>query len=212
MVAPTASAQTPAPLVVFAHGNGELIDHWPTQLEPYLKLGCRSSSPSTAGMGARAGDPSEGAIAEDYAEFYDMVAARPDVDAAKIVVHGRSLGGGAACGLARQRPVAAVVLQSTFTSVPDVSPWWAAPFLSLDPFDNLGCVREARVPILIAHGEKDRLIPVEHAHRLHDAAADSTLVLFDAGHNDCPPEGSTFWSDVEALLERAGVLLGAVPS
>ena len=66
--------------------------------------------------------PSEKGLAADAAAFYDRLVARPDVDAARVIGHGRSLGGGVIGTLAATRPLAGLVLESTFTSVPDVVP------------------------------------------------------------------------------------------
>ena len=199
------SADHPGPLVIFAHGNGEIIDHWPAKLQPYRDRGMSVLLVEYRGYGRSAGDPSEAEIVEDAVRFYDLAVARADVDPTRVVMHGRSLGGGVVCGLARERPPAALILQSTFTSIPDASPWWAWSALALDPFDNLAVVTEVDAPILIMHGRADTLIPVAHAERLHAAAPQSELILYDAGHNEFPPPKAPYWRDIDAFLTSAGL-------
>src|SRR5260221_6607706 len=92
------------PAVVFAHGNGEIIDQWADVLEPYRAMGIGVLLPEYRGYGRSEGTPSEAAITQDFVEFYDGVVARADVDPSRIVLHGRSLGGGVVCALARHRP------------------------------------------------------------------------------------------------------------
>lgn len=197
----------PGPVVVFLHGNGERIEDWVSNLAPYRALGVSVLLPEYRGYGRSAGTPSEAGIVEDVVWFVDAVRARADVDATRVVLHGRSIGGGVACGVARQRPPAAMVLSSTFTSVVDMAKrFWLPRMLVLDPFDNVACLRGLDAPVLIVHGERDSLIPVAHARALQAAAKDAELVLYAADHNDCPPARSTFWTDVERLLRRAGVL------
>jgi len=203
------SAAAPGPVVVFLHGNGERVEDWPEMLAPYRALGVSVLLPEYRGYGRSAGTPSEAGIVADVVGFVDVVSARADVDASRVVLHGRSIGGGVACGVARQRRPAAMVLSSTFTSVVDMAAkMWIPRRFVLDPFDNVSCLRELDVPVLIVHGERDTLIPVAHARALQAAAKDAELVLYAADHNDCPPLRSTFWSDVRRLLVRAGVLAG----
>lgn len=202
-----AAPESPRPLVIFAHGNGELIDDWPIALRPYRAMGVSLLLAEYRGYGRSAGSPSQRAITEDFIAFRDQVAARPDVDAARIVYHGRSLGGGAVCALAAVRPPRALILQSTFTSIRSMARRYLLPgFLVLDPFDNDRVLATLDVPVFIAHGRSDDMIPPSHAEALAAAARRSTLVWYDCKHNDFPPDWDAFFGDVEAFLRGAGVL------
>ena len=75
----------------------------------------------------------------------------------------------------------------------------------LDPFDNLALVREFAGPILVLHGTRDEVIPVEEGHALHVAAARSELELGDCGHNDCPRP----WPRVREFLARHALVSGS---
>ncbi len=201
------SRAAPGPLVIFAHGNAELIDLWPELLEPYRKLGVSVLLPEYRGYGRSAGSPSQRAIAEDLVRFHDLVVARPEVDRARVVLHGRSLGGGAVCALASARPPRALILQSTFTSVRAMARRFLVPgFLVRDPFDNLEVVSRIRPRLLILHGEHDELIPFRHAEALRGAVPGSRLVPLRCGHNDCPPDEAAFWRELTSFLREAGVL------
>jgi fermentation-respiration switch protein FrsA (DUF1100 family) len=196
----------PRPVVVFAHGNGELIDDWPASLAPYRAMGVSVLLVEYRGYGRSAGSPSEDAITEDFVAFHDLVAARPDVDAARFVYHGRSMGGGAVCALAARRPPAALVLQSTFTSLAAVMRRFGIPrLLVLDPFDNVAVLGALSSPVLVIHGTSDALIPPDHARALAAAAAQGTLVWFEGGHND-PPAHDAYWAAIRGLLVDSGVL------
>ena len=202
------SPEAPGPLVVFAHGNGEAIDHWPAVLRHYREKGISVLLPEYRGYGRSAGSPSESAIVTDFVAVYDLAVARPEVDADRVILHGRSLGGGVVGGLAKQRPAAAMILQSTFTSVANLAweRWFVPGFLILDTFDTVGAVEGFEGPVLIVHGKSDTLIPVEHAQTLHEAAKDSTLVLFEGGHNDTPPSWSELWPEIDGFLGGAGLM------
>lgn len=201
------SAQNPGPAVIFAHGNGEIIDHWPEALSPYRRLGITVMLPEYRGYGRSAGAPSEDAITEDFTAFYDLLALRDDVDASRIVFHGRSLGGGAVCALARHRKPRAMILMSTFTGVAAVARRYLVPsFMIRDRFDNLSVVAGYDGPVLVLHGRQDELVPFSHGEKLAAAAPQGTLWAVDATHNDCPPDWEAFYRRVEAFLREAGVL------
>jgi fermentation-respiration switch protein FrsA (DUF1100 family) len=195
------------PAVVFAHGNGELIDEWAEVLAPYRRMGIGLLLPEYRGYGRSAGTPSEAAITSDLVRFYDELAGRSDVDASKIVLHGRSLGGGAVCALARMRPAAGLVLESTFTSVANVARGWGVPrFLLTNHFDNETVVSSFSHPILILHGQRDRVIPYAHAQALARAARQAKLVTYDCDHNDMKRPHDGYWSEIEGYLKLVGVL------
>ena len=125
------------------------------------------------------------------------------LDPGRIVAYGRSIGGGAACQLAARRPVSALILESSFTSVRPFARGFGAPgFLVRDPFDNLAAVREWRGPLLLLHGGRDDIIPPGHSKALAAAAPQAELHLLPCGHNDCPRQ----WPLVRAFLERHGLL------
>ena len=207
------SASSPGPLLLFAHGNGELIDYWPWDLAPYRRMGISVLLPEYRGYGRSAGAPSQRAIADDFLSFYRMVLARPDVDPRRVVLHGRSLGGGAVCALLErllsqdELPLpAGLILQSTFTSVADIAnERLAVPRLFiLDPFNNLTLVAGLGLPVLVMHGSRDEVVPYAHALRLEAALRDGWLVTRDSGHSDMPMD-DVYWGAIRALLARAGV-------
>lgn len=196
-----AAASHPAPAVIFAHGNGELIDFWPDDLKTFTQFGLGLLLVEYPGYGRSDGKPSQESITETFIAAYDMLAARKDVDASGIVLFGRSLGGGAVCALAANRTSKALILMSTFTSVRSFAIRYLIPkFFVRDPFDNLAVVRNYKGPILILHGQQDTVIPYSHGIKLHKAAPNSNFVSYDAGHNDCPPDWRIFWKDIESFL------------
>jgi fermentation-respiration switch protein FrsA (DUF1100 family) len=177
-----------APLLVYAHGNGELIDDWVDAFAPARDFGVGALLVEYPGYNRSEGTPSQASVAAAMRAAYDGALARPDVDPARIVGYGRSLGGGAVCALSTERPLAALVLESTFTSVADLAGRLGLPrFLVRDPFDNAAALARFAGPVLIIHGEHDEMIPLGHAHALHRLVSGSRLAIAPGcGHNDCP--------------------------
>jgi fermentation-respiration switch protein FrsA (DUF1100 family) len=96
---------------------------------------------------------------------------------------------------------------SAFKSVKDFTVRYLAPaFLIRDPFDNLEAVRHYPGPVLVIHGDADEVVPFSHGQALHAAARNGKMIVYSAGHNDCPPDWAVFWRDVEGFLRAAGVL------
>jgi pimeloyl-ACP methyl ester carboxylesterase len=200
---PAAGVTGPAPAIVFTHGNGELIDHWIDAFHALSHQGVSVLLVEYPGYGRSGGTPSESSITGTMLAAWDSLALRPDVDPERIIAWGRSLGGGAACALASRRDVAALVLESSFTGIrPLARRFGIFGPLVRDPFDNLPVVSEFTRPVLVLHGERDRIIPAEHGRKLDRAAADSELVLLPCGHNDCPWQGER----VLDFLRRRGLV------
>jgi len=204
---PAKPPQRPGPAVIFAHGNGELIDFWPDELAPFGRMGIGVLLVEYPGYGRSEGSPSQGSITEAFAAAYDRLKERPDIDPDRIVLFGRSLGGGAVCALAQARPSAALILMSTFINVHAFAKNFLVPsFLVRDPFDNLAVVKTYPQPILIIHGQHDEIIPYRHGMMLYRTASNAKLLSYDCRHNDCLPSLGTFWQDMETFLREAGIL------
>jgi fermentation-respiration switch protein FrsA (DUF1100 family) len=196
-----------APAVIFAHGNAELIDFWPEELMEFTRLGIGVLLVEYPGYGRSEGKPSQRNITEAFVAAYDTLIARKDVDPSRIILFGRSLGGGAVCALAAERPSAALILQSTFTSVAScASDFFVPRFLVLDRFDNLAVVGSYSGPVLLIHGRNDKLIPYEHGLALYRASQRGKMLTYECRHNDCPPSWEAFWQDVELFLLDAGII------
>ena len=197
------NAARTSPALIFTHGNGELIDYWLDPFERVRAWGVGVLLVEYPGYGRSGGKPSEASILRTMSAAWDHLAGRPEVDPDRIIAWGRSLGGGAACGLVTLRPIAALVLESSFTSVGSLSRRYGlfGPLVR-DPFDNLAAIESYDGPVLVLHGERDGIIPAQHGRTLAAAARDSELRLFPCGHNDCP----TPWSEVREFLDRRGLL------
>jgi fermentation-respiration switch protein FrsA (DUF1100 family) len=192
-------------MVVFAHGNAEIIDIWPPLLQPYLDMGLHVLIVEYRGYSSADGRPSERAVTDDFAAALKAMCDRPEVDANRLVYHGRSLGGGIACALARRREPAALILQSTFTSIGAMARRYLyPPWLMRDPMNNAGYLKTCDRPVMLMHGRRDGIITFGHSEKLHEITPHSTLVEFGgAGHNDVPVESDAYWQHVATFLRDA---------
>jgi pimeloyl-ACP methyl ester carboxylesterase len=207
---PAPSAGVQQPVVVFAHGNGEVIDYWISALHGFQERGIGVLLVEYPGYGRSTGSPSERSIRAAMDAAYDRIAADPRVDRNRIFGFGQSLGGGAICLLARDRPLRALILQSTFTSLDSFTTrYWAPSFLLRDHFDNLSSVRHFPGPVLLIHGREDPVIPWQQGQQLAAASPHSTFKLYDCGHVCWDPEHLPFWQDVMPFLLAADIVTHA---
>ncbi len=199
----------PASALVFFHGNAELIDDWPRLLQALPdSLGVSLLLVEYPGYGRSTGTPTRATILEVATQAWDSVAARPEVDPARMVVMGRSLGGGPAAELARVREPAALVLQSTFTDIGRLAGRHSFVPASLirDRWRPVEAVRAFEGPVLVFHGRLDRVIPYGHGEALAAARDRVRFETMECGHNDCPPPGDVWWATLREFLSEAGVV------
>ena len=124
-----------------------------------------------------------------------------------MLFHGRSLGGGTMCALARHHSPQALLLESTFTGARRMGREMFGPLalLARNPFDNQSLVEGFEGPVLVIHGEQDEVIPYDHGVALARAAPHGRLVSRRAHHADLPRDAS-YWAEIHRLLEDAGLL------
>ncbi len=203
-------AQNPGPLVIYSHGNYEFIeDYYPVGLAGYRQMGVSVLLVEYRGTGNSDGAPSKPAIEADHVAFYDLAASLPEVDPQRIVLHGRSMGGGIVAALANHRPGAALVLESTYSSISDFAArMWLPRFMVKDNWDVTATLRIYAGPVFMLHSERDEIIPYAMSETNRAARPGNlppiTFVTYDLGHNDpMPPQ---FFADVEAFFRQHGIL------
>jgi uncharacterized protein len=203
----------PRPLVIFAHGNGEVIDDWFSALHGFSDRGIGVLLVEYPGYGRSKGSPTERSIRATMDAAYDRIAGDSRVDRSRIFGFGQSLGGGAICLLASDRPLRALILQSTFTSLDGFAARWGAPAILLrSHFDNLSAVRRFPGAVLVIHGRDDQLIPWQQGQRLAAAGTHASFRLYACDHGCWDPEHLPFWRDVVPFLLQAGILDSPVRS
>lgn len=203
-----APGQKPLPALIYLHGNAERIEHVRAAAltDPYKNLGFAVATLEYRGYSPLApGEPSQDDITRDLVTLYDALASDPRIDPSRIVFHGRSLGGGFACDLARYRSPAAVILESTFTSIASFSSRMGVPgFLCKHPLRNDEVLPTLTAPVLIMHTTSDTLIPISHARTLKNLAKDAELIEMPGGHSECPADFDAYTAAITNFLKKHG--------
>src|SRR5262249_52079545 len=166
-------------------------------------------------FGGSGGWPTEANNIADAVTAHAYLEEELGVASSNIVAYGESLGTGVATRLALMRPVKALVLEAPFTSVVDVGRqvWWFLPLrlVMTDQYRTIDRICSVKVPLLIVHGARDGLIPVNHARAIYAVANEpKTLAILRRGdHNNLFDHGA--WSKVTSFLDtREPVLRPAV--
>lgn len=203
------TAASPGPAVMFFHGNGALIDYSMNIAHAYTPLGVSVLLPEYRGYGRSAGSPSQTSIGRDMRAWRAWLASRPEVNASHIIYHGQSLGGGVAGDLMTDHPPAALVLHSTFTSVRAMAGNMLVPgFIVRSQYRTDLALARYTGPVLIMHGDDDRVIPPAHAGELAKLAGNPdrvTLVTGPGDHNDYP-SGAQLNREIARFLAASGLV------
>jgi fermentation-respiration switch protein FrsA (DUF1100 family) len=145
------------------------------------------------GYGKSSGRPTEAGVIEDARLARRTYAAMAGIPESEIVLMGRSLGAGVAVALASHDGARALVLQSTFTSLPDVAalqyPWLPVRLLMKNRFDSLAHISRFTGPLLYSHSEGDTTLDFSLGERLFAAANEPKQFFRFSGrdHNDPQP-------------------------
>jgi uncharacterized protein len=175
------------PVILFLHGNAGAMPDRADRLAFYQARGFGAAFLSWRGYGGSTGRPSETGLLIDAKTAYDHLRGMGH-PADRIIVVGESLGTGPAVRTAAENPVGAVVLEAPYSAAVDVArqayPWLPVGLLMKDQYRSRDHIARIRAPILILHGEADRVIPFGFGKRLFEAARDpkTFLSLGPVGH------------------------------
>lgn len=157
------------PTILFLHGNAGSIADRADRLAFYQTRNFGAAFLSWRGYGGSSGRPSETGLLADARAAYDHLV-KSGTAPETIVLVGESLGTGIAVQLAATVPVGAVVLEAPFTSAADVArrayPWVPVGLLMKDPFRSSSFIGAVGAPLVILHGEADRVVPFSFGQAL----------------------------------------------
>jgi fermentation-respiration switch protein FrsA (DUF1100 family) len=175
--------------VLLFHGNAGNISHRLDYAAMFDRLGYSTLLLEYRGYGRSTGSPSEEGTYRDAAASWRWLTQTKGIAGTEIVLFGESLGGAVAAWLASRERPRALVLASTFTSVPDLASelyaFLPVRLLSRYQYNTLDALSRVDAPVLVAHSASDDIIPYSHAERLYAAAREPKAFLeLAGGHND----------------------------
>ncbi|MDV6331726.1 alpha/beta hydrolase [Asticcacaulis sp. 201] len=182
------------PVILFLHGQGASLHNGKWRYVRMHKQGVGYLALAYRGFSQSTGTPSEDGLEIDSLAAYDWLKAKGFKDS-DIVIHGHSLGTGPATYLATQRPARALILEAPFTAASDVGaeryPYIPVAFLMKDKFLNRERIGHVHMPVLIAHGDRDSVVPFSDGEHLFALARSPKVFVRMRGseHNTLTHDG-----------------------
>jgi uncharacterized protein len=195
--------------VVVFHGNAGNISHRLETARIWHGLGWSVFLFDYRGYGQSTGRPSETGTYRDARAVWRHVTEERGIPSGEVVLFGRSLGAAVAARLATEVAPLALILESGFTSAPDLAAelyWWLpVRLLARVHYPTVDLVPEVDAPVLVIHSPYDEIIPFHHGRALYEAARPPRELLeLVGGHNDgFLRTGDAYSAGIERFLERA---------
>lgn len=197
------------PTILYFHGNGGNLMNRAERMRVYMDRGRGVFMMSYRGYGGSTGTPSEKANVAD-AELAYRALLGEGLSPSQIVLYGESLGSGVVAQLAAGKRVAGVVLEAPYTAAVDVGalryPFLPVRQLMIDRYETMRFIGRLTAPLLVIHGGRDGIVPVEMGRSVFEAAPEpKRLVIFpEAGHSDHHLFGS--YEAINAWVDQLVVL------
>ncbi len=176
-------------VVLFCHGNTGNISHRFETLDILHRLQLSTFIFDYRGYGHSEGRPSEGGTYRDAIAAWNYLTKTRRILPQEIVLFGRSLGGAIAIWLAAHTDPRALVIESSFTSLPDLArilyPLLPIKWITRIRYDSMSRLQDIQCPVLVVHSQNDELIPFSQGETLYEnIPGEKTLLKIRGRHND----------------------------
>ena len=176
-------------VLIFCHGNAGNISHRIASIQIFHQLGLNILIFDYRGFGRSEGTPDEQGTYLDAEAAWHYLTESKGYRASQIVVFGRSLGTGIASWLAREKRPSSLILESSFTSMPDLAarlyPLFPARWLSRYSYPTRENLKHLSLPVLFIHSPGDEIIPYELGRENYAIAREpKTFLEISGSHND----------------------------
>ncbi len=174
--------------LLFFHGNAGNISHRLDSVAVFRQLGLDVLIVDYRGYGQSTGRPSVDGTLLDAEAAWEWLRLYKGLTPDRLVIFGRSLGGGPASHLAARITPRALILESTFTSLHDVAkgmfPEFLVSLLLRQDYDVRGRLSGLRLPLLVAHSPDDETIPYTLGRELYENyAGPKNFLTLRGSHN-----------------------------
>ncbi len=194
--------------LLFCHGNAGNISHRLDSIKIFHSLGLSVLIFDYRGYGRSKGSPDEEGTYRDAEAAWDYLINVLHVRPEKIVLFGRSLGSAVAAELALRKQAGALIMESGFTSVPDLGkkffPHLPVRLISRYHYESINKVGRIKLPKLFIHSPEDEIVPYEQGAKLFERAREpKELLKIVGGHNEgFLLSGKVYVDGLDAFLSR----------
>ena len=197
------------PVLLWWHGNAGNVSHRLGNIRELYHRGISVLIFDYRGYGRSTGSPSEWGMYQDALASYDYLIQQRRIPPDRVILFGRSLGSAVAGDLALNRPAAGLIVEGAFPSLQSMSDhhYFGLPtrwFMNLE-FNLVDKVAQLQMPLLVIHGEKDSIVPVDLGRQVFEAAPEPKrwYVVPGADHNDVPfVGGDPYFREVHNFIQN----------
>lgn len=200
----------PAPenrgVILFFHGNAGNISHRLDSLLLFHRLGFSTLIFDYRGYGRSQGSPSEAGTYRDAEAAWSYLIRERSIAPSNIILFGRSLGAAVAVHQAAVHNPGALIVESCFTSVPDIAaelyPFLPVRWLSRLNYNVQQQLQMVTCPVMVVHSRDDEIIPFRHGRALYRSANDPKqfLELHGSHNNGFLQAGQAYTQKLDAFL------------
>jgi hypothetical protein len=198
--------------VLFLHGNAGNISHRLEMLKIVHQLGLNCLMLDYRGYGQSQGSPSEQGLYTDAEAAWNWLVQEKGLSSRDIICWGRSLGGAVAAYVARDKNPGALIIESSFTSLPELGqklyPFLPVKMISRMSFSTPQYIKYMSCPVLVVHSPEDEIVPFAFGEELYRAAKEPREFLqIQGGHNEgFLVSGEAYFCGVRDFLQRFGLV------
>jgi uncharacterized protein len=202
---PAADEARSKPTVLFLHGNGGDLGSVAPTLSAWHTLGYRVITFDYRGFGRSEGSANVDGAVEDARTVFAWMKAELDLDERNIIVHGHSLGGGVAGQITTREDICLLILESSFSSLPDLASDMVGPVMPFrlilkNHLNTVQAIRHQRTPVLVLHSVDDTVIPISHQRALIKAVPNAVRLTFSGVAH--PNVFATQFESISTEIER----------
>ena len=196
----------PRAVILFCHGNAGNVTHRADTIRILnQRVGASVLLFDYRGYGRSEGKPNESGVLADARAAQAWLAERSDLPEEEIVVMGRSLGGAVAIHLAAENGARALVVESAFSSIPDMAahlyPWLPVRMFVRTKLDAASEIPFYEGPLLQSHGDADSIVPHDIGRRLFEAANEPKQFITIAGRDHNDPQPADYYDTLIEFLD-----------
>lgn len=178
------------PTLIYYHGNAANLGWRAAKFKAFTDAGFGLIAISYRGYGGSASTPTEAGLYEDARAALAYAADTLSIPYDQIILYGESMGTGVAIHMATEYAVKGLVLEAPYISVlqrsKELYPFMPVRLLIKDIYHSESKIAQVKAPLLLLHGEKDRVIPVHHGRKILELANEPKRGVFypDIGHTN----------------------------
>jgi alpha-beta hydrolase superfamily lysophospholipase len=194
----------PKGVILYSHGNRSDLKRWGPIASEITKLGYIVVCWDYRGYGKSSGQPTEKNLLSDGQQVLNFVL--PKYRNLPIILFGRSLGSGVSCYLSRNNDIKKIILETPYYSLQDIIRYqvpYLHRYISID-IPSYKYIYSFKKPVLILHGDNDKLVPLSSAKKLYNSlqGENKKLIVLEKGNHNNLSNYRLYWETLESFLNE----------